>query len=98
MSEISLHQTSGDRARSRRRLFQILLAAAVAPAVQKVQSILLLYKSEKKVNSNDTRIRIRGIIIASDQKVQHLVFHRKTAHTIARYSIIVYRTHMCDHM
>jgi hypothetical protein len=37
--------------------------------VQKVQSILLLYKSRKKVNSNDTRIRIRGIIIASDQKV-----------------------------
>jgi hypothetical protein len=31
-------------------LFQILLAVAVAPAVQKVQSILLLYKSKKQVN------------------------------------------------
>jgi hypothetical protein len=62
MSEILLHQTSGDRARSRRRLFQILLAVAVAPAVQKVQTILLLYKSKKQVDSNNIRIRIRGII------------------------------------
>ena len=69
MSEILLHQTSGDRARSRRRLFQILPAVAVAPAVQKVQSILLQYKSKKQVNSNNIRIRIRRIIIASDQKV-----------------------------
>jgi hypothetical protein len=69
MSAILLLQTSGDRDRSRRRWFQILLAVAVAPAVQKVQTILLLYKSKKQVDSNNIRIRKRGIIIASDQKV-----------------------------
>src|SRR5215207_2695988 len=82
MSAILLLLTSGDRAQSRRRLFQILLVVAVvavvaAPAVQKVQSILLLlllYKSKMQINSNDMIIRITRIITVSNTSVFTISF------------------------
>src|SRR5215207_10707891 len=81
MSAILLLLTSGERAQSRRRLFQILLVVAVvavvaAPAVQKVQSILLLllYKSKRQINSNDMIIRITRIITVSNTSVFNISF------------------------
>src|ERR687897_3584544 len=76
MSAILLLLTSGERAQSRRRLFQILLVVAVAPAVQKVQSILLLllYKSKRQINSNNMIIRITRIITVSNTSVFTISF------------------------
>src|SRR5215216_7986745 len=95
MSAILSLLTSGDRARSRRRLFQTLAAVVVA-ALHKVQSNLLLpYKSKRQMNCNNRIIRIRRIVILSNAKYLASRFLCRTALSLQGLSA-VYRTYVCD--